>query len=105
MADIINETSLASGIGQGIGGGIGNILNNYTQNKLSSIAEGHRQSKLAQALQFLPGVNPDMAKGLSALPESILQTVLKEQIQQPRNEAYANALSSILGGNSSQQQE
>ncbi len=94
--DILPE-NIGSSIGKNLGGGLSAGLNQYAQNKMAEMAQAKQQSKLAEALQYLPGVNSDLAKGLSALPESVLQTVLKEQIQNPYMQELANQYADASG--------
>jgi hypothetical protein len=94
-------------LGARVGQGLSNVLNQYTENKIQQMHKAQGQSQLARALESLPGlsINSEQARGLASLPESVLQQSLKHMYSQPANEAYAAALSSILGSPTPQQEQ
>lgn len=82
------EESLGESLGTGLGQGLQILLSQQLQNIASR--------KQAQGLQAL-GIEPGMAQQLSQLDPSILREVVKERVQAPSQQAFSQALGSILG--------
>lgn len=84
---------ISNSIGQGIGEGLQNQLQIMAQQK----AQALQRKQTARGLQAIPGITPEKAEQLSYLDPQSLQLVLKQQLAQPGNEAYAAALGNLLG--------
>lgn len=94
---ILNDPGLWAGfgsnLGQGFGSGLSSSLNYLAQNKMQQMAQKQQQAQLGQALQAL-----GLPAELASLPESVQSTFIKQKLQEPQNQAYAQALQGILGG-------
>lgn len=100
---IIPRTGGAAGFGGDLGSAIGSGLSSGIQNlanaKLQKITQQHEYGKKVRGLEAL-GIKD--ADKLAHLDDETLQLVMKEKIQEPGRQAYANALQSTLGGEQQQ---
>lgn len=85
--------------GEAFSGGIGNALNMLAQQKLSHVQQRHQATKMGSALEAL-GIPSQVAM----LPESVQQAFIKQHLAAPQQQAFAEALSGLLGGEQQQQQ-
>lgn len=89
--------SLAASLGASLGGAggsfLGSGLESLAQNKMKEIQSG----RLAKGLEsLLPGQSPEQLKNLAGLPPELLSVVLKQKLQEPQQQAYAQALQGLL---------
>lgn len=84
--------------GEAFGGGISSALGALAQQKMSQLQQRNQMSQVSQALESL-----GLPSQLAALPESLQQTFVKQHLAQPQQQAFADALSSLLGGGTEQQ--
>jgi len=82
-------TSLGSALGQGISG----ALQGLAQQKLQRMLRGQQ----APGLESL-GFAPQQAQALSGLDPQALREVIKQRLQAPQQQQFAQALSGLLGG-------
>lgn len=106
MAQIINpqqtwQEALGSGLGSGIQTGVQALL----EQKLQAMGQEQQANQRQKALEGLQksgllgeNITPDALQGLKHVPETLLNTILKQKMQEPQNAAYARALQGILGG-------
>ncbi len=98
MVYINNNPTSGNIIGKQLGEG----LMYLAQNKLAQLQQQGQQqeqaSKIAKALQALPGLglNEQQAQQAAYLPESILKEFTRQQLLAPTRENYGKALQSIL---------
>lgn len=97
---ILSKTGLGERLGTAVGTGLTAGLQGLLQSKLNDIERQKGMQQTQSGLQSL-GLNPSVA----ALPESLQQLVVKQALQQPSQQAYANALSSLLGSENPTSQE
>lgn len=76
----------------GLGQGLSSVLQGLAQNKV-------RQMQGQQSIQVLQGLGipQQQAAGIAQLPEQLQQLALKEALEIPQQEAFAQALGSLLG--------
>jgi len=91
-------SALGEGLGSGLSQSISSGLEQMTQNKMKDM----QANKLVNGLSTLfPGRSPEELKSLASLsvqsPE-LAGIYLKQQLQEPQNKAFAQALQGILGG-------
>lgn len=90
------DTGLGNTLGQGLAGatgqGIGSFLETLAQSKLREMQQAQ------QAKQITPLLERFGLSGLENTPTELLAPVLKAKTMEPQNAAYAQALSSLLGG-------
>jgi len=79
--------------GEAFAGGIGNALNMLAQQKVAHVQQRHHATQMGQALESL-GIPAQVAM----LPESIQQAFIKQHLAAPQQQAFAEALSGLLGG-------
>ena len=102
--NVIRDTTAGGDIGNAFGTGLGQGLQILAQNKLAQIQQKQQQTQLAQGLKGLfPNANPNELHSLSSLPPEILNTYVKQKLQEPGNQSYMKALQSLLGGEQQQQ--
>lgn len=94
MAQILQNPSFGQQLGSGLGAGFNQLI----EDKLKQIQTRNQQKQLSQGLGSIPGITPDMAQSYSQLPMELLQPLLKKQLEAPGEQAYAQALSQLLGG-------
>lgn len=97
MAQIINDPGRAATFGQNFGQSLGSGLQALLQHKLGEKVQAAQQSKTAQGLQGL-GFNQAEANQISMLAPEIQSQVVKQKLQQPNQQSFAQALQGILGG-------
>lgn len=99
MAQVISDPygSLSTGLGQTVGAGLGTGIGSALQNLADFKVKQMQQQRTASGLTAL-GFEPRQASILSALPEHILQEVVKQKLVEPQNLAYAQSLQALLGG-------
>lgn len=103
MAQIVQpqptwQEALGSGLGSGIQSGVTALL----EQKLQSMAQEQQANQRMKALEGLQksGVlgesfTPEALSALKYAPESLLNTLLKERMKAPANQAYAQAAAEI----------
>lgn len=106
MAQIVQpqptwQEALGSGLGSGIQSGVTALL----EQKLQSMAQEQQANQRMKALEGLQksGVlgesfTPEALSALKYAPESLLNTLLKERMKGPANQAYAQAAAEVAGG-------
>jgi hypothetical protein len=101
---VINPGESASGrLGTALGSGLSTGLQNLAQMKLQQIQQRQQQQHNQSALQAL-NFNPEQAKALSPLSDTLLKDIIKQQLSAPSNNLYNQALASaVRGGDISQQ--
>ena len=85
--------SLGQNLGNALGTGLGAGISGLVQSKLADIERQKGIHHTQNGLQAL-GLPAEIA----GLPEGLQQLVVKQALQQPGQESYANALSALLGG-------
>jgi len=90
MPQVINELGLGQSLGQSLGMGLQALLGEKVKKM--------QQRQQAGGLSQLLGITPDEASGLTNLDPRIQQELVKQKMQAPSREAFAGALSSLLGG-------
>lgn len=106
MADAIllpQKQTFGSNFGYGLGSGLTSALSSLAENKLAQMQRAQQAAGLAQLLgQINPQVgaeqNLSLAKGLSLQPDILQKEYFKQILQAPQQAAFAQALSSVLGG-------
>lgn len=86
--------------GESFGGGIGNALNLLAQQKMNQLQQRQHMAKVSGALESL-----GIPAQVSQLPENIQQAFIKQHLAAPQQQAYAEALSNILGGGQTNQEQ
>lgn len=100
MAQIVPQENIGGILGTGfgqIGSGLGEGLALLAQQRLAQMQQRTQQAKTAGGLQAL-GFDPQQAQLLSSLEPNILQNVVKQKLQAPSQQAFAQALFGELGG-------
>lgn len=92
MANILAQSDIGERFGTGLGTGLSQALQLLAQTKINNLA----RQKGALGLQAL-GFAPDQASGLANLDPVIQREVVKQYLQQPSQEAYAQGLAELLG--------
>ena len=91
-----NRRSASGEMGQGLGMGLSSGLEAMAQQQMQNLADQRQQQQASEGLQAL-GYTPEMATQLSQLPPQALQELVKYKAQEPSQQAYANAISQMLG--------
>ncbi len=95
MAIILPERiGLAESLGEALGSGI----QSYAHTRLQDLLQRNQRQQSAMGLQQLLGLQPGEAQGLSFQSPEVQSQFVKQRLQQPQNEAYAQALNSLIGG-------
>lgn len=89
---------ILSGGLKNFGSGLGEGFQQLANQKLQQVLSRNQQSQTVKGLESL-GISADEAKSLSALDPNILNTVVKNKLSAPGDQAFAQALSGLLGGN------
>lgn len=97
MPQIINQESAGGRLGSALGTGLGQGLQYLAEHKLNTLLGEKKRKSTLGGLEAL-GFNPEEAESVSYLSPEIQNQIIKQKIQQPNQEAYAQALQSILGG-------
>jgi|GEM_PF-5593744 len=102
MVQILQRNDPWQGLGESLGTGLSGGLQHLANQKIQQL----HQKQTAQSLRAIPGANfsPEEAQALAGLDPAILQTVLKQKLQAPQNQAFAEALG-LLTGNTPQQEQ
>ncbi len=103
MAFQVLQDPSRSAVSDSIGSALSSGLQNLVQHKLSAMQEQKQKQQTMQGLQAL-GYNSQQAAQLSNLDPESLQLVVKQKLAEPGEQAYAQALGSILGNGQQQQQ-
>lgn len=99
MAQILQQQDLGSILGAGVGQGLSSGLQQLAARKLEKIA---RHDELQRNISGLKALGIKDAEHIAHLEPKILEQVVKQKLQAPGEQAYANALSSLLGGEQQQ---
>ncbi len=83
--------------GESFASGIGNVLNMLAQQKLSHVQQRQQQGRTGKALESL-----GIPSQVGMLPENIQQAFIKQHLAQPQQQAFAEALSGLLGNEQQQ---
>lgn len=84
-----------------LGEAIGSGLEQLASHKLQQIQRGYQAQRTAKGLQAI-GFSPEQASAYSNLDPNILDLVVRQKLQEPSQQAYAQGLQAILGGASQQ---
>lgn len=90
------QQSLGEVLGTGLGSGISSGIQNLLQQKMQKM----QQSQSSKALQAL-GFSPEESMSLSSLDPAIQKEIVKQKLAAPSQEAFAQSLSELLGGEKS----
>jgi|GEM_PF-3398871 len=82
-------------LGRGLGQGISSAIQGLAEGKLAKMQQAQQYEQNVRGLKAL-GINN--AEEAAHLPSNLLDMFVKQKLQEPGEKAYANALSSILGG-------
>ena len=82
-------------LGRGLGQGISSAIQGLAEGKLAKMQQAQQYEQNVRGLKAL-GINN--AEEAAYLPSNLLDMFVKQKLQEPGEKAYANALSSILGG-------
>ncbi len=94
MAQILQGNDLGQRIGAGLGGGISEGLQQLAHEKMTRIAEKNRYERNLSGLKALGVPN---AEQLAHFDEHSLQQIVKNKLQEPSEQAYAQSLQSLRG--------
>lgn len=94
---VVRDSSFGGKFGTGLGSGLGEGINNLLESKLSSMKQQNQQRQLAQTYRSL-GIPEQVAY----LPQELQSLYVKDILSAPGEQAYAQGLNALLGG---QQQE
>ena len=83
--------------GSSLGTGLGQGLQMLAQKKLQDALQARKKSESLSGLKSL-GFDADQAEQLSGLDPFIQREIIKQKLAAPQQQAYAQALSSLLGG-------
>lgn len=86
MAQIVQGTNWAEQLGTGLGSG----LQALAQNKINQLKQRHGLGAV--------GYTPEQADQLSYLDPQILNQIVKQKLQEPTQEGYAQLVQALLGG-------
>lgn len=89
----LNLTPTPHPLGEAIGSG----LEQLASHKMQQIQRGYQSQRTAKGLQAL-GFSPEQASSYSHLDPHILDLVVRQRLQEPSQQAFAQGLQSILGG-------
>ena len=85
--------------GENFGGGISQALQQFGQHKLQQMQQRQHRGQLGHALKSL-----GLPEEVAFLPENLQQVFLKQHLAQPQQQAFAEALGGLLGGEQQPQQ-
>jgi len=86
------QQTFGTGFGAGLGSSIGSGIQSLVNMKLDALAKRQKQQSTMQGLQAL-GYTQEESAQLSALDPQILNTVVKEKIQEPSQRFYQSVIS------------
>src|SRR5579872_3563033 len=99
--ELTSSEQIGGAISQGLGSGLQQLLQNMAQQK----ARQMQTMQIGRGLQGLGlNITPEQANTIASLPESTLNQFIKQKLQEPQQQAYSEALQSILGNQPTQQQ-
>lgn len=96
------QQNLSELLGTGLGTALGTGLQSLAAQNLQNMLAGKKRSSVTAGLESL-GFAPDQAAALSGLDPASLREVIKYQQQAPREQAFAEALSGLLGSGTQQE--
>lgn len=108
MVQFVKDVGYAEKLGTGLGEALKYLAANrldrihqqeYNQRQLEQQQQQTQQSYMqkAQGLQTLLGLSPEQSQQAAYAPESVLATFSKQRLAEPQQQAYMQALQSILG--------
>lgn len=100
IIDDPSRDAFGSALAQGLSGGLQNLM----QHKMQAMQQQRAVQQTTNGLQAL-GFDPKQAQQLAQLDPQTLQLVVKQKLEEPNQRAYAQALSSLLGGEPMEQQQ
>ena len=95
-------SDFGSTLGSTLGGGLSGALQGLAESKLQQIQKQHEYKKNISGLQALGISN---AEGLANLDSASLQQIIKNKLEEPSRQAYAQSLQGLLGGEQQQSQQ
>lgn len=95
-ADIYKQS-----IGQELGTGLGQGLQALANQKMQGMLQQRQKASAMQGLQAL-GFDPQEAQQLSGLDPNIQRELVKQKMMAPQQQAFAQALQGLLGGEQQQ---
>ncbi len=84
--------------GGALGTGLGEGLSALAQKKLEQLGVSEKKEKMASSLVQGGLMNQEQAAAFSEMPPQVQQTMMKELLQGPQNQAFAEALGGIMSG-------
>ncbi len=97
MVQVINDPNRNQSFGGSLAKGINSALEGLVHHKVSQIQQKATQQRTASGLQSLLNIPSKEAHQLASLDPKILEQVVKQKMQAPQEEAFAQALSGLLG--------
>lgn len=105
MVQVINDPNRNQSLGGSLVNGLSSALQGLVSHKVGQIQQKQSQQKTAHGLQaLLPDISTKEAHNLALLDPKILEQVVKSKMQAPQEEAFAQALSGLLGNEQPVQQ-
>lgn len=106
MVQVINDSNRNQSLGGSAVNALSSALQGLVSHKVSQIQQKQMQQRTAQGLQsLLPELSAKDAHGLALLDPKILEQVVKNKMQAPQEEAFAQALSGLLGNDQQPQMQ
>lgn len=102
MPQILPRYDFGGELGTALGAGLGQGLQALAENRLKQLQERQQSAKTVKGLEAL-GIPSQESEGLSLLPSNLLQDVVKQRLAAPQQEAYAQAIQQLMGGQPIQQ--
>lgn len=99
MVQIIKEQPNEAGLA------LNNVLMYLAQNRLEKIQQNQKQTEQASAIQKYFGLSPDKALAAVQSGDPALKEIVRQQLQQPGNEATQRVLADILKRGQTPQEE
>lgn len=99
MVQIINDPNRQSA-GGNIGSALSTALQGLASHKIGQMQQKQQQQKTAQGLQALFNLPAQDALSLANLDPATLDQVIKQKLAEPGQQAYSQALQSLVGGES-----
>ncbi len=101
MVTVVREPSFGENLGNSLGTGISSALEQLANNKIEKIRQQQEQQRMSQGLQALLGLSPELASQAAGAPPDVLKEFSRQKLQEPRNQAYLQALQQVIGGGES----
>lgn len=99
MVQVINDPNRNQSVGGSAVNALSSALQGLVHHKVGQIQQKQEHAKTAKGLQsLLPELSAKDAHGLAMLDPKILEQVVKQKLQAPQEEAFAQAISGLLGG-------